>query len=420
MIGLIDCNNFYVSCERVFNPSLHGKPVVVLSNNDGCIISRSDEAKALGIPMGASVHEVKQLLEKYKVIMHSSNYALYGDMSNRVVATLQELVPELEVYSIDEMFLDFSEFNETQLMALARQVVREVHKNTGIPVSLGIAPTKALAKMANRMAKKMPTGEKVFVIENQERAIEILRNFPVENIWGIGRQHATFLKKHNVLTGLDFILANKGWVQASMSVVGLRLWRELNGLPSTLLDPDTSPKKNICTSRSFGELLRDYSLIEQAVANFAARCAEKLRGQGSCAGVLTISLNTNSFRKELPQYHNSATMRLAVSSNSTILLVQQALRGLKAIFKEGYQYKKAGVLVSELIPQNRVQATLFTDEQSEKHGKLMEVMDAMNLKHGRDKLRLSSQGYDRRWKSKQAKLSKGFTTDMREVLMVKC
>lgn len=417
MIGLVDCNNFYVSCERVFNPALCGKPVVVLSNNDGCIISRSDEAKALGVPMGASVHEVKQLLEKYKVIMHSSNYALYGDMSNRVTAILQELVPELEVYSIDEMFLDFSEFNEAQINELARQVVQDVHQSTGIPVSLGIAPTKVLAKTANRLAKK--SKQKFFWIKKED-ITEILRQFPIEDVWGIGRQHAAFLKGFGVLTALQFARAPKGWVQSSMGVVGLRLWRELNGEPSNLLDPEVALKKNICTSRSFGELLTDPTLIEQAVANFAARCAEKLRQQRSAAQVLTVSLHTNPFRKELPQYHNSATMRFECASNSSILLIQQALRGLKAIFKKGYQYKRASVLVSELVPEKQVQATLFSDNLSEKHQKLMAVMDNMNLKHGRDKVRVLSQGYDKIWRSKQEKLSQGFTTNLKEVIVIKC
>ncbi|MBI1228439.1 MAG: DUF4113 domain-containing protein [Bacteroidetes bacterium] len=420
MIGLIDCNNFYVSCERVFNPSLEGKPVVVLSNNDGCIISRSDEAKALGVPMGVPVHEVKYLLEKHKVVMHSSNYPLYGDMSNRVVAILQELVSELEIYSIDEMFLDFSGFKKAQLTDLARQVVKQVHKNTGIPVSLGIAPTKALAKAANRIARKEFPKERFFKInENEQEIANVLRNFPVESIWGIGRRYAPFFKKHHIETALQFIQAPEGWIRASMGVTGVRLWREMQGMPSDMLDPDTLPKKNICTSRSFGELLTDYTLIEQAVASFAVRCAEKLRRQGSCAGILNVSLHTNPSRKDLPQYHNSATMRLAVASNSSIVLAQQAIRGLKAIFKEGYRYKKAGVIVSELVPKDRVQATLFSDDQPEKHAQLMAVMDAMNLKHGMDKVRLLSQGYDRRWKSKQERLSQGFTTNMREVVILK-
>lgn len=417
MIGLLDCNNFYVSCERVFDPSLNGKPVIVLSNNDGCAISRSDEAKELGVKMGTPAFFIKDMINMHDIRVFSSNYTLYGDMSRRVSDVLSEYVSEIEIYSIDEAFLFFEKAWDSSLIDYGKKIVLDVTRNTGIPVSMGIAPTKSLAKIANKLAKrkKIPGGVFSICMESIE---EVLKEFPVEDVWGIGGQHAAFLRKHGIITAYDFTCFPKEWVRKHMTVVGLRLWDELHGWPRVEADLQPAPKKNICTSRSFGNMQTEYNAIEEATATYAARCAEKLRYQKSCAGVIMVFLHTNQFRKDLPQYAKNIVIQLPVPTNSTLELVHFAKEGLRRIYKQGYSYKKSGIIVSEIVPDTQVQQNFFDGTDRQKHKRLMKVLDSFNRLHGRDTIRVATQGYDRAWNLKREMLSRRYTTRINEIITV--
>ena len=419
MIGLVDCNNFYVSCERVFNPSLIGKPVVVLSNNDGCVIARSNEAKAIGIIMGVPAFQIKKEIEKHQIKVFSSNYTLYGDMSQRVMTSLNQFASEIEIYSIDEAFLDFRGFEYFNLNEHGKQIVKTITKNTGIPLSIGIAPTKTLAKVANKIAKKNPANMGVFVLNNEQEILQAIKQFPVEDIWGVGRRYAELLKKHNVNTAFDFTQMPNDWVQKHLTIVGVRMWNELQGNSQIELELVTSPKKNICTSRSFGNMLTEYTPIEEAVANYAARCAEELREQNSCAKVLMVFLHTNQHRKDLPQYAKNIVINLPVASNSTIELIHYAKKGLKLIFKKGYHYKKAGIIVSKIIPENAVQQDLFDHTDRNKQAAIMQALDEINSKLGKDKVRIATQGFDGKWKLRQEQLSPCYTTRLSDILTIR-
>jgi len=419
MYALVDCNNFYASCERVFNPALNGKPVVVLSNNDGCVIARSNEAKALGIRMGAPAFEMEELMLKNKVAVFSSNYTLYGDMSQRVMTTISQFAPEVEIYSIDEAFLHLSGFENYGLLEYGRKIAYTTTRNTGIPISIGIAPTKTLAKVANKIAKKNPASKGVYVLDTQETITAALENFPVEDIWGVGRQYARFLNKHNIYTAQEFINANKDWIRKNMTVMGSRTMEELQG--KACIEIETSPpdKKAICTSRSFGTMLSDYEPISEAVANFAASCAAKLRKQKACAALMMIFIHTNPFRKDLKQYAKNIVISMPAATNSSMELVKYAGAGLKKIYKKGYLYKKAGVIVSDIIPENNIQTSLFDEVNREKQKKVMQALDRLNSRMGRDKVRLAQQGFSRKWKLKQEKLSPNYTTKLEDILVVK-
>lgn len=419
MFALVDCNNFYASCERVFQPWLNGVPVVVLSNNDGCVIARSNEAKALGIKMGAPAFEIEELVRKNKVNVFSSNYVLYGDMSRRVMSILSQFTPEIEVYSIDEAFLNLNGFDIFDIEAYGRKIAYTTTKNTGIPVSVGIAPTKTLAKVANKIAKKNQDQKGVFVLNNKTAISKALAEFPVGDVWGIGRQYSKFLNKYSIFSALDFVNANKEWIRKNMSVVGLRTMEELQGYPRIDLETTPPDKKAICTSRSFGSMLSEYEPIAEAVANFAASCAAKLRKQKSCAAMLIVFIHTNQFRKDLKQYAQNILVSLPVASNSSMELIKYAEIGLKAIFKKGYLYKKAGVIVSDIIPEANIQTSLFDNVNRDNQKKVMQVIDKLNSKMGKDKVRIAQQGFSRKWKLRQEKLSPCYTTKMSDILIVK-
>ena len=419
MIGLVDCNNFYVSCERVFNPSLIGKPVVVLSNNDGCVIARSNEAKAIGIKMGVPAFEIKKEIEKHQIKVFSSNYTLYGDMSQRVMTSLNQFASEIEIYSIDEAFLDFKGFGYFNLYEHGKQIVKTITKTTGLPISIGIAPTKTLAKVANKIAKKNPTNKGVVLLNNEQEILQATKQFPVEDIWGVGIRYAEFLKKNNINTAFDFTQMPKNWVQKHLTVVGVRMWNELQGNPQIELKSVTPPKKSICNSRSFGNMLTAYTPIEEAVANYVARCAEELRKQNSCAKTLMVFLHTNQHRRDLPQYAKNIVINLPVASNSTIELTHYAIKGMKQIFEKGYHYKKAGIIASKIIPENAVQQDLFNHTDRNKHAALMQALDEINSKFGRDKVRIATQGFDRKWKLRQEQLSPCYTTRLSDILTIR-
>jgi DNA polymerase V len=415
--GLIDCNNFYASCERVFNPALNGKPIVVLSNNDGCVIARSSEAKALGIPMGEPAYKLKNLIEGNQVTVFSSNYVLYGDMSHRVMTTISEFAPEMEIYSIDEAFLLLDGFQHIDMKAYGEKVVKTTTRNTGIPVSMGIAPTKTLAKAANRFAKKYPNYKGVCVIDTEEKREKALKLLDIGDVWGIGRQYATKLRYYSVNTAWDFTQRTKSWVRHTMGVVGERTWLELRGTPCVEMDRSTI-KKSICTSRSFGERLTELEPISEAIANFAASCAEKLRKQKSLANVLMVFIHTNPFATNQPQYSNQKVIQLPVATNDTTEMINFALLGLKSIYTEGYRYKKGGVIVSEIVPERPLQANLFDTKDREKFNKVMTVMDNLNASYGKQKVKIAAQGFDRKWKLKNEKLSPCYTTKLEDILEI--
>lgn len=418
MFGLIDCNNFYASCERVFNPALVGRPIVVLSNNDGCIIARSNEAKALGIKMGEPAYKIRELLEQHQVVTFSSNYTLYGDMSHRVMTTIAEFVPDMEVYSIDEAFLRFGGFEHINLGQLGGQLVRTVRRNTGIPVSLGIAPTKTLAKLANRFAKKYPRYEGVCIIDTDSKREKALQLTEVGDIWGIGRRLSKRLQYHGVNTAWDFTQKSRSWVRRLMGVVGERTWAELKGEPTFELETPVD-KKSICTSRSFGVKQRELAPISESVANFAASCGEKLRKQHSVAGSMMVFLHTNPFAEGQPQYYNQTTLQFPVPTADSTELVHYAIQALRSIYKEGYIYKKAGVIVNDIVPANPLQGDLFDTRERAKYQKVMQVMDSLNNRYGRQKVRVAAQGFGRKWKMKNEQCSPPYTTNLDTIIVVK-
>jgi DNA polymerase V len=417
MFALVDCNNFYASCQRVFEPHLIGKPVVILSNNDGCVIARSNEAKALGIPMGAPAFEYKKLFEDNNVFVYSSNYALYGDMSSRVMNILSSFSPEIEVYSIDEAFLKFQGFDRFDLCEYGLKIQRTVTKGTGIPVSVGFAPTKALAKVANKIAKKFPERTKsVYVIDTDDKRIKALKWTKIEDVWGIGRKHAKRLQSIKVTNAYQFTQLTDEWVRKEMSVVGLRLKHELQGIPTLDLEI-VKDKKMIATTRSFDKMHTKIEDISERVATFTASCAEKLRRQNSHCNMIMVFIHTNGFRKDQPQYSRNIVIKTDFPTNSTIELNHYAQIGLQQIFREGYHYKKAGVIVMGLTPNNQTQLSLFSSSNP-KHQPLMSVVDKLNKSIGQTKVRFASQSVGRQWKMKQEKLSPCYTTKIKDLIQI--
>lgn len=418
MVALVDVNNFYVSCERVFCPALYGKPVVVLSNNDGCVVARSDEAKALQIGMGQPVFEIRELIRKHGVHVFSSNYALYGDMSARVMNTLRQFAPALEVYSVDESFLDFGGMDRFDLAAHARNIRQTVLRWVGVPVSIGIAPTKVLAKVANRLAKRDKQGNGIRILANSWETE--LQAVEVGDVWGIGSQYATFLQRHGIRTAYDLTQANDAWVRKHLTVVGLRIKKELEGNPCISIETDVPNKKNVGTTRTFRAPLTTKTELNEAVADFAARCGEKLRRQHSSAAILTVYVQTNHLAQNEPQYSRSFTVTFTTPTNSTLQLVKGATFALGKIFRDGHRYKRAGVLLGGLVDQSAGgQVALFDPVDHEKHQRLMQALDNVNARFGRNMVRTAAQtigGCVRL--TQQNRLSPCYTTNWKEVLTI--
>ena len=419
MFALVDCNNFYASCERVFNPKLIDKPIVILSNNDGCVISRSNEAKALGIPMGAPAFKYDSVFKKYKVYVFSTNFPLYGDMSSRVMNILSSYTPNIEIYSIDEAFLKFEGFENYDLESYCEEIKNMVFKWTGIPVSIGIAPTKALAKVANRIAKKFPNQTKgVYLINSKKKRIKALKWLNIGDVWGIGFRHAEKLKNIKINTAYDFINLEDNWVRKNMSVVGLRLKKELEGKSVLDLEEIRSPKKAIATTRSFEGTITDYEEIKERISTFAICCAEKLRAQNSNCNSIYVFVRSNKFQKNKTQYRNGILMTIPFSTNSNMIISKYAIEGLKRIFKKGINYKKAGTIVMGLDSSDNYQLNLFENENP-KHKYLMKTIDFIEKKVGQSKIKLASQDLRKRWKMKQEKLSPNYTCKVDEIIKVK-
>ena len=418
MIALADCNNFYASCERVFNPGLKDKPIVVLSNNDGCIIARSNEAKVLGIKMGEPVFKVRDIIDNNNVYVFSTNFALYGDMSCRVMSLLSDMSPEIEIYSIDEAFMNFTGVkNNVQLASKMKSIIA---KSTGIPISIGIAETKTLAKVANYFAKKQ-TDNGVYTFTEQLQIDNALKELPVSKLWGVGSRHLRMLNSYGINTAYDFIQLNEEWVLEKMTIMGLRMQRELKGDPCFGIDSSPSRKKNIRTSRSFAVKINSLQPIQESIVAHAARCAEKLRIENSCAQYVSVILRTNPFSKSQDYYYGYKSIKLEIPTNDSMEIVNAAKILLGSIYKEGLIYTKSGVIVGDTVPEDQVQLNLFYSEQDkEKRKNLYKSVDFINQSMGRGKIQLLGQGIEKKWKLKQENLSPCYTTRWTDLLRVHC
>lgn len=419
MYALVDCNNFYASCERVFQPALRVTPIVILSNNDGCVIARSQEAKELGIPMGAPAFKFQELFTRNNVRVFSSNFALYGDMSARVMSLLADYSPDMEIYSIDEAFLFMKPSVYTDLPQTCLQMRKTVEKGTGIPISVGVGATKTLAKVANRIAKKFAKRTNgVYIIDTEEKRIKALKWLKVEDVWGIGRRLAAKLNHDGVFTAYDFTQLDDEWIAKKFSVVMLRTKQELEG--KSVLELDTpANKKSIATTRSFDVDYTTLQQLDERVVTFAVTCAEKLRKQSSECNTIMVFVHTNRFRKDQPQYSKNIIVQLPFSTNSSIEIAKYACLGLQKIFREGYRYKKAGVIVMDITPENTSQQGLF-EHSDLRHKPLMRAVDKVNDKTGSHQVRLAAQHPKRRWKMRQEYLSARYTTSLQEIIEVKC
>ena len=449
MIGLADCNNFYCSCERVFRPDLTGKPVVVLSNNDGCVIARSEEAKALGYKMGDPFYQVKEKLEAEGVAIFSSNYTLYGSLSNRVMSMLSHYSPHIDQYSIDESFFDVDQSmaerffqdnlkendtflnNESLLHQYGARISADVLRAVGIPISIGIAETKTLAKIGSKFAKKYKGYQGCCLIDTDERRHKALSLFPIKDVWGIGRQISRKLDYMGIRTAAQFADKKESWVRSHFNITTVRTWKELNG-ESCISIEELPQKKSICTSRSFaGEGISDKDVVEEAVANFAVRCAEKLRRQGSVCQGITVFAWTSRFNENVPEYTIHDSLTLPIATNAQEEIVGAALSILRAKYPKpmadsrpdrpdmSFHFKKAGVILWQISPDHPRQQDLFDPIDRSKQKKLMEAIDAINRKNGYGTIRQAIQGTDCRFDLKREYMSKQFTTNIHDILKVK-
>lgn len=418
IFALVDCNNFYASCERVFNPRLAKLPVVVLSNNDGCIIARSNEAKSAGIRMGEPFFEQQDLIDRHNIQVFSANFTLYGDMSNRVMETLKQFSPQMEIYSIDEAFLSLSG-TTGDLESCAREIRRIVRQWTGIPVTVGLGPTKTLAKAANKFAKRIPECNGILNLFQNPGLDDYLERLEVKDIWGVGFRYARFLNRHGVYNALQLAEKSDRWIKHNMKVTGLRTVTELRGEPCIALECFARPKKAVLTSRSFGKVIKDKTELSQAVAEFTAASAAKIRRQKSTASFVHVFIETNSFR-DGPQYSNFITIGLPIATSFTPELIKYATIAFEKIFKPGYNYKKAGVMLSGLVPDNQIQLDLESDQEKHQQKKaIMQAVDKINLSQGRNTVFYAAQGVDKPWKMRQLKLSPKYTTSWADLPVAK-
>ena len=379
MYALVDCNNFFVSCERVFRPQLEGKAVVVLSNNDGCVVARSNESKAMGIKMGVPFYQVRHYVDSGRLTACSSNYSLYGDISNRVMSILADTVPKIEIYSIDEAFLHLDGIPQEKVPQMCRDLVRKIRKWVGVPVSIGVAPTKTLAKIASHFAKTYKGYRGVCMMDTDAKRMKALELTPVEDVWGIGRRFAPKLFSKGVRTAMDYVSRPREWVVSNFNINALRTWEELQGR-KCVEEESHERRQSICTSRSFAEMLTDPKELALRVSDFAAMCAHKLREEDSVAAEVTTFMYTNRFREDLDQYFPSATIRLQVPANNSHEIVGAALKAFRTIFRDGYKYKKAGVIVSAITAADAIQPVLFdqNEELRQKQDRISRIMDTVN------------------------------------------
>lgn len=412
MYALADCNNFFVSCERVFNPSLEGKPVVVLSNNDGCVIARSNEAKRIGIKMGIPFFEIKALAIRYGIKVYSTNFPLYGDMSQRVMDMLSRYVPSIEVYSIDESFLHLEGIDEEE--SYCRKIVKGIRKGTGIPVSIGIASTKTLCKIANRFAKKYRGYGQVCIIDTEEKRVKALQKTPIEEVWGIGRRLAPELKKNDVETAYDFSLKERSWVRKKMSVSGERTWAELRGIPCIGQEEVLSGKQQICTSRSFGMPVKTYDNLLESISSLAFLSVLKLRKQHSLAKAVYIFIQTSRFVNDY--YMPSKIIRFSFYTAETGEIISYCHKALDSIYCEGYEYKRAGVVLTDIIDEKDEERDLFDSVDRNRQKKLSLAIDRIVKKNGQDAIKIAVQGRGYNENILQKYLSKRYSTNLDEII----
>lgn len=418
--AILDCNNFYVSCERVFDPTLKGIPVVVLSNNDGCIVSRSQEAKNIGIPMGAPIFKWRSLIEKHNGRILSSNYTLYGDLSARIMRIIKDHQPYVQVYSIDEAFIYFKDTPLSEACAQATALQSTVYQWTGIPVSIGIAPTKTLAKVANRYAKKFPQLNGLFACEDPADIAFLLKHLPVEDVWGIGRRNTKKLHLAGIHNAYELTLSGDTWIRKQLTIVGLKTVHELRGTPCFGLESNHEPKKGIACTRSFGKPVTEILQLKEAVATYVSRAAEKARKQ--CSAVITMYVYIRTSRFAEHRFSDGIAITLPAPTSYTPDLITHALKGVERIFKPGYAYKKAGVILTQLLDQRNLQEQIFNAHNAEKRfeqTQTMRTVDAVNHKWGRDTLNFAACGQKRLWAMKAGNRSPRFTTTWHELLKVK-
>jgi DNA polymerase V len=424
IFALVDCNNFYVSCERIFNPQLENKPVVVLSNNDGCCVARSNEAKKLGIKMGEPYFKVKELIEKNQVQVFSSNYELYGDISNRVMNTLFTFTPDVEIYSIDEAFLNLRNLIISDFTKKGLEIRSRILNWIGIPVSVGIAPTKTLCKIANELVKKNKDYNGVLsLIDKSEKELdEILKQIDVSDVWGIGRQYSKQLYLDNIKTAYDFKYSNPQYIQKIMTINGIRTQQELRGISCIPIMHEIPDKKGICSSRSFGRSVTNFNELKEALSSYITTASEKLRSQNSKCYKITIFIRTNHFRINDKQYSNARSYKFLESTSYTPDLIKVGTSLLKQIYKEGYNYQKAGVFLTEIVPENEIQNTLFNVDifqyKSPKKDLLIRKIDEVNSRFGNNSIIFASSGIKKEWKMKTEKRSPRFTTNLKEILQI--
>ena len=417
-IALIDCNSFYVSCERLFNPKINNKPTVVLSNNDGCVISRSTEAKKIGIKMGEPYFKVKELVKKNNVHIFSSNYALYGDISQRVMETLSSFSPEVEIYSIDEAFLGFNGFKNYELNTYCKHMREKIKKWVGIPVSIGLSGTKTLAKMANHLAKKNPNYQGVCILKNKISIEKALREMEINDVWGIGNRTSTFLKRYNVKTAKDFTLLDRQWIRKNMGIVGEKIYFELQGISCLDLELLPSNKKSCCVSRSFNTPVEKLNDLEESISNYGARASKKIREEKLVTQSMSIFILTNHFNKMEKQYSNSIRLQLPFPTNDSMKIIKRALEGVRQIYRIGYRYKKTGIILHELNSASEIRGLFDTDRtQSDS---IMRTIDQINYKYGDSTIKLASEGIEKKWSMRRKNVSPCYTTRFDELMKVIC
>jgi len=416
-IALIDCNNFYASCERIFNPRLIGKPIVVLSNNDGCIITRSAEAKELGIKMGEPYFKAKKIIDKNNVRVFSSNYSLYGDISQRVMETLARFASDVEIYSIDEAFLGLNGFENYELSKYCQYIRRTIKQWVGIPVSIGVSTTKTLSKIANNLAKKNKEYDGVCILKSWFDINEALKLTSIEDVWGIGRRLSVFLKKYKINTAYDFTQLDKGWIRKNMGVVGEKTFLELCGVSCIELELIPSDKKSCCVSRSFSKPIEKIDDLEESVSSYGTRVAEKIREEGLVAESMSIFVLTNYFNRKEKQYSNSIKLQLPYPTNNSIKIVKRALEGIRKIYREGYRYKKAGVILYGLTKAKQTRGLL--DYDRENSDSIMNTLDRINERYGSSTIRLASEGVDKSWSMRRESVSPCYTTRFDDLVEAK-
>ncbi|MBO7263835.1 MAG: Y-family DNA polymerase [Alistipes sp.] len=418
MFALADCNNFFVSCERVFRPELNGKPVVVLSSNDGCAIARSNEAKRLGIKMGAPLFQIRDIVNKHDVTIFSSNMQLYADFSRRVRMVLREYAPHIEVYSIDEAFLDLRGIDNKDFDAFAKNLSSRCRRLTGIPISVGVAPTKTLAKIAAELCKSYPKLRGGCYMHREEDIVKVLKKTPIEDVWGIGRRSTPRLKERGVTTAYDFRQLSRDWVQRNMGITGVRTWQELHGIPAIGFESIQEAKHSICNSRSFASEIYSLDELSKQVAKFATMTAEKLRSQNSVCGRLTVFAATNRFHSEELQQYGNISIPLLEPTDSTIEIVRVAREALSEIYVRGVGYKKAGVIAMDIVPRSALHVSMFSAEDNERHHRLMQAIDNINQITGKNTITIASAGGDNILTRSNYR-SPRYTTEWNEIPVIK-